>query len=146
MALINHRWQRKSVLKTMLDADTFNANLPEVPCRQSSCGAWLEFGSAWREYKWAILEEIERIPSGDSIVKGDFMQSAPAVALFQNKCHCQVACFSKGGHCQGHLCCYKWSTEIDLIEKHNVNQMQRPRRCHHFSLPCLPYCAEIGAY
>lgn len=96
MALINHRWQRKSVLKNMLDADTFNANLPEVPCRQSSCGAWLEFGSAWREFKWAILEEIDRIPSGDSITKGDFMQSAPAVALFQNKCHsCQVACFSK---------------------------------------------------
>lgn len=95
MALLSLRWIRKAKLKAALeDPNTFQANTHGDTCSQ--CGANVLKGTKWRELKWAILDELERRPSGEGIKSNDFMQSAPAVALLDLKCQgCKKMCYAK---------------------------------------------------
>lgn len=95
MALLSLRWIRKAKLKAALDNPyTFNANTHGDTCSQ--CETHVGKGTKWREFKWVILDELEHRPSGEGIKSNDFMQSAPAVALLDLKCHgCETVCYTK---------------------------------------------------
>ena len=86
LALMKLRWSRKSKFKQILDSDRFSASKSPAKCYRCS-GTFTP--TAWRELKWLLLDEIDRVPSGKTIRAHGFFDAPAVVPVFQIKCiHC----------------------------------------------------------
>jgi hypothetical protein len=93
LSLLQLRWKRKSKFRDALDSDSFIASKNPAKCIRCN-GIYQPI--AWREFKWILLNEIERVPSGKTIKTPGYFDKPDIVAVFQTKClHCNRLCMEK---------------------------------------------------
>lgn len=93
MALLSLRHQRKTQLRTALDK--FPASRMPYKCQR--CYSVVDV-HPWREFKWLILDEMDRQPSGETIRTQAFADTPTARQVFAVTCtgdQCHRACFDK---------------------------------------------------
>ncbi|KLO19503.1 hypothetical protein SCHPADRAFT_924424 [Schizopora paradoxa] len=93
MALLSLRHQRKTQLRTALDR--FPASRTPYKCQR--CYSVVDV-HPWREFKWLILDEMDRQPSGETIKTQAFADTPVARQVFAVTCNgdqCHRACFDK---------------------------------------------------
>ncbi|TDL22607.1 hypothetical protein BD410DRAFT_748353 [Rickenella mellea] len=95
LRLLRVRWARRDALKAALDGPAFTAN--QDPYRCSTCQGMVDVVS-WREWKWIMLDEIARVPSGETLLAESFLTSAKANAVFRPHCKapgCENTAFNR---------------------------------------------------
>jgi len=93
MSLLSLRNQRKTQLRASLDK--FPASRMPYKCQR--CYSLVDV-HAWREFKWLILDEMDRRPSGETIKTQAFADTPTARMVFAVTCgneQCARACFDK---------------------------------------------------
>ena len=93
LSLMRLPWARKTLFRRILDSDVFAAS--KNPAKCSRCNGHIT-PTAWREFKWMLLDEVVRIPSGRTIKVPGYFDTPAVAAVFQTKCiHCNRMCMDK---------------------------------------------------